>query len=164
MFYENEAVALVLDKMAISPSTASIAMTEPPTPNPRFAITISTDHEGVVSQTAVPKTAVPKTAVSQAGHSHHLGHGHTHRGHHHPPRQKSRHAPLLSVLVNTAVEAPDDEGELARCLVNFSSVELHKIKGLRSNKFTEVLGFECDPEVAHRQNIIFVSREIDHYL
>eukprot|EP00923_Selenidium_pygospionis_P018050 GHVN01031624.1.p1 GENE.GHVN01031624.1~~GHVN01031624.1.p1 ORF type:complete len:792 (+),score=128.76 GHVN01031624.1:58-2376(+) len=50
--------------------------------------------------------------------------------------------------------------ELARCIVNFPSIELEKIKGLRSAEFRSVLGYDCDPEVAHRSNIIFVDTSV----
>lgn len=56
-----------------------------------------------------------------------------------------------------AVGAVYDEAELARCLVNFSSDELDQIKGLKSEMFKSVLGYECDAEVGHRDNIIFIN-------
>eukprot|EP01053_Blabericola_migrator_P004954 Blabericola_migrator_1__4953@NODE_257_length_10777_cov_171_650047_g215_i0_p1_GENE_NODE_257_length_10777_cov_171_650047_g215_i0NODE_257_length_10777_cov_171_650047_g215_i0_p1_ORF_typecomplete_len602_score73_54AA_kinase/PF00696_28/5_7e36PUA/PF01472_20/2_3e14_NODE_257_length_10777_cov_171_650047_g215_i035645369 len=50
-----------------------------------------------------------------------------------------------------------EEIELARCLVNFSSEELEKIKGKRTCEFQYILGYYCAHEVAHRSNIIFVN-------
>lgn len=53
--------------------------------------------------------------------------------------------------------ADKEEIELARCLVNFSSDELQKIKGKRTCEFQHILGYYCAHEVAHRSNIIFVD-------
>eukprot|EP01055_Gregarina_sp_Pseudo9_P003398 Gregarina_sp_Pseudo_9__3397@NODE_356_length_3069_cov_67_338614_g335_i0_p1_GENE_NODE_356_length_3069_cov_67_338614_g335_i0NODE_356_length_3069_cov_67_338614_g335_i0_p1_ORF_typecomplete_len587_score55_96AA_kinase/PF00696_28/1_9e35PUA/PF01472_20/1_6e16_NODE_356_length_3069_cov_67_338614_g335_i011942954 len=50
-----------------------------------------------------------------------------------------------------------EEIELARCLVNFSSEELQRIKGKRTCEFQHILGYYCAHEVAHRSNIIFVN-------
>eukprot|EP01054_Gregarina_sp_Poly1_P003131 Gregarina_sp_Poly_1__3130@NODE_1884_length_3137_cov_401_233550_g1207_i1_p1_GENE_NODE_1884_length_3137_cov_401_233550_g1207_i1NODE_1884_length_3137_cov_401_233550_g1207_i1_p1_ORF_typecomplete_len590_score81_19AA_kinase/PF00696_28/6e38PUA/PF01472_20/1_1e15_NODE_1884_length_3137_cov_401_233550_g1207_i13342103 len=50
-----------------------------------------------------------------------------------------------------------EEIELARCLVNFSSQELQRIKGKRTCEFQHILGYYCAHEVAHRSNIIFVN-------
>lgn len=140
MFYEHEAVALVLDKSTVIsayPSTASLPVTEPATP---------------LLQTRQP------ACTGHLGH-----HGHHHHGHHITQRHPGRE--LLSFfLTGPTVDAPENEGELARCLVTFSSKELDQIKGLRSNKFREVLGYECDPEVAHREDIIFVSGELHHFI
>ncbi|CEM15971.1 unnamed protein product [Vitrella brassicaformis CCMP3155] len=54
-------------------------------------------------------------------------------------------------------DAPELEGDLARCLTNFSSEELDKIKGLKSEHHAEVLGYSCGPEVAFRDDIIFMN-------
>lgn len=45
-------------------------------------------------------------------------------------------------------------GELARGLVNYSSQELQKIRGLKSESIPEVLGYECPETVVHRDNLV----------
>eukprot|EP01071_Lankesteria_metandrocarpae_P007997 Lankesteria_metandrocarpae@DN4841_c0_g1_i2.p1 len=47
--------------------------------------------------------------------------------------------------------------ELARCLTNYSSQEIEMIRGLRSELFADVLGYDGQAEVADRSNICFVN-------
>jgi glutamate 5-kinase len=49
--------------------------------------------------------------------------------------------------------------EVGRALVNYSSTEIGRIKGLRSNKIMEVLGYAETEYVAFRENISFFKRE-----
>lgn len=50
-----------------------------------------------------------------------------------------------------------DAPELARCIVNFSSDEIERIKGMKSEDFMTVLGHPVEqPEVGHRSNISFI--------
>merc|ERR1712113_434731 len=44
--------------------------------------------------------------------------------------------------------------EIARAIVNFTAEELQKIKGRQSADFEELLGYPCNPEACHRDNII----------
>lgn len=53
------------------------------------------------------------------------------------------------------VRLVDSEGrEMARGLVNFSSAELEKIKGLHSSKIADVLGYKPADEVIHRNDLV----------
>jgi glutamate 5-kinase len=53
-----------------------------------------------------------------------------------------------------AVRLCDRAGqELARGLVNYSSVELDKIKGLQSDAMQTVLGYPCPETIVHRDNL-----------
>jgi glutamate 5-kinase len=44
--------------------------------------------------------------------------------------------------------------EFARGLVNYSSSELEKIKGLPSNQIEKILGFKYSDEIIHRNNLV----------
>jgi glutamate 5-kinase len=46
--------------------------------------------------------------------------------------------------------------EIARGLVNYSSVELQQIKGLRSEKIPEVLGYHGAETIIHRDNLVMI--------
>jgi len=46
-----------------------------------------------------------------------------------------------------------DGAILAKGLVNFSSVEINKIKGLKTNQISQVLGHKDYDEVIHRDNL-----------
>eukprot|EP01069_Polyplicarium_translucidae_P004958 Polyplicarium_translucidae@DN2694_c0_g1_i2.p2 len=63
----------------------------------------------------------------------------------------------VSIFMASEIEQADEAYELARCLVNFNSRDLARVKGLRSERFKSVLNSECHPEVAIRSNIIFVN-------
>ena len=53
------------------------------------------------------------------------------------------------------VACVDTEGrEIARGLVNYSSSEANKIKGHPSHKLAELLGYEDEPELIHRDNLV----------
>ena len=53
------------------------------------------------------------------------------------------------------VACVDTEGrEIARGLVNYSSSEANKIKGHSSHKLAELLGYEDEPELIHRDNLV----------
>ncbi len=47
--------------------------------------------------------------------------------------------------------------EIARALANMSSAEMHKVKGLHSNEYAKALGYEAEPELAHRPSIVIIS-------
>jgi len=52
----------------------------------------------------------------------------------------------------------DEAGnEVARGLVNFSSEEIEKIKGLKTDKASEVLGYKAIAEVVHRDNMVLME-------
>ncbi len=54
-----------------------------------------------------------------------------------------------------SVSIVDESGkEIARGLVNYSKEELDKIKGLKSDKIQEILGYPGIPEVVHRDNLV----------
>ncbi|WP_303908099.1 glutamate 5-kinase [Thiohalomonas denitrificans] len=56
------------------------------------------------------------------------------------------------------VVCEDENGvEIARGLVNYSSEETRKIKGLPSHRFEETLGFVDEPELIHRDNLVLVG-------
>jgi len=56
-----------------------------------------------------------------------------------------------------AVSIVDESGrELARGLINFSRDELDKIKGLKTDRISEVLGYKASPEVLHRDNMVIL--------
>ncbi len=46
--------------------------------------------------------------------------------------------------------------ELARGLVNYNSQDLHQIKGVRSDKISEILGYGDAETVIHRDNLVLV--------
>ena len=53
------------------------------------------------------------------------------------------------------VACVDTEGrEVARGLVNYASCEANKIKGHPSHKLAELLGYEDEPELIHRDNLV----------
>eukprot|EP01057_Protomagalhaensia_wolfi_P006229 Protomagalhaensia_wolfi_Nauph_80__6228@NODE_938_length_1866_cov_68_090859_g708_i0_p1_GENE_NODE_938_length_1866_cov_68_090859_g708_i0NODE_938_length_1866_cov_68_090859_g708_i0_p1_ORF_typecomplete_len589_score88_31AA_kinase/PF00696_28/4_7e35PUA/PF01472_20/2_2e14_NODE_938_length_1866_cov_68_090859_g708_i02141767 len=66
---------------------------------------------------------------------------------------------LYAAPDKTKIDIHDDssEIELARCLINFSSDELERIKGKKPYEFQHILGYYCAHEVAHKSNIIFVN-------
>ena len=52
----------------------------------------------------------------------------------------------------------DSEGEeVARGLVNYASREVDSLRGLASDKIVEVLGYDGDDEIIHRDNLILVE-------
>lgn len=54
-----------------------------------------------------------------------------------------------------AVQVLDDTGqEIARGIVNYSSLELQKIKGVRSTQILEILGYQGEDTVIHRDNLV----------
>lgn len=173
VFYENEAVALVLEKNSLSlPSsttsftTIALSVSEPPL-SPGSSITGDTRIDSTVTTDLISKSTIytsnnSKMLISDSDGIHHSGHcngpsRHRHRNLSHPPKAKQLVSTTSLKLPIKTIDAPEDEAELGRCLVNFASFELLKIKGKRSDQFYELLGYECDPEVAYRQNIIFVS-------
>lgn len=50
-----------------------------------------------------------------------------------------------------------DGSEIARGLVNYSSVELQRIKGFQSEKIPEILGYEGAETVVHRDNLVITQ-------
>ena len=48
----------------------------------------------------------------------------------------------------------NEEEVLGTGLVNYSAVEIEKIKGVRSNKIEEILGYKHSDEVIHRDNFV----------
>ncbi len=56
-----------------------------------------------------------------------------------------------------AVSIVDETGrELARGLINYSKEEIDKIKGLKTEKVIEVLGYKGPSEVVHRDNMVIL--------
>ncbi len=43
-------------------------------------------------------------------------------------------------------------------MVNYSSVELNRIKGVNSSEIESLLGYKNDDEVIHRDNLVFTSQ------
>ena len=50
----------------------------------------------------------------------------------------------------------EKNGEFARGLINYSSEELEKIRGLRSDRIASVLGYKTYDEVIHRDNMVIL--------
>lgn len=48
--------------------------------------------------------------------------------------------------------------EIARALMNLDSMEVCKIKGVKSSEYARLLGFSADPEIAYRANMILVAQ------
>ena len=48
--------------------------------------------------------------------------------------------------------------EIARALMNLDSVEVMKIKGMKSSEYASILGFQAEPEIAYRANIILIAQ------
>ncbi len=47
---------------------------------------------------------------------------------------------------------------IAKGIVNYSSFEIERIKGLQSNEIEQVLGYEAYPEVIHRNNMVILPQ------
>ena len=68
---------------------------------------------------------------------------------------------ILSVKGNfdsgDSVSITDEKGkELARGLSNYSSIEIEKIKGLRTSEIKKALGYKDYDEVIHRDNLVII--------
>ena len=50
----------------------------------------------------------------------------------------------------------EKDGEFARGLINYSSEEIKKIRGLRSDRISSVLGYKSYDEVIHRDNLVIL--------
>ncbi len=44
--------------------------------------------------------------------------------------------------------------ELARGMINYDFQEMDKIKGKKSSKFSEILGFVREDEIIHKDNLV----------
>ncbi|MEJ5222612.1 MAG: PUA domain-containing protein, partial [Tepidiforma sp.] len=56
-----------------------------------------------------------------------------------------------------SVEIRDAEGHrVAAGLVNYAAEELEKIRGLRSDRIAEALGYSYGDEVVHRDNLVLL--------
>lgn len=63
--------------------------------------------------------------------------------------------------VGDSVSIENEAGlEIARGLTAFSSDDIKKIAGQRSEKISEVLGYEASAEVIHRDNLVLIEKEI----
>lgn len=49
--------------------------------------------------------------------------------------------------------------EVGRALVNYSAIEIMRIKGVRSSEIQGLLGYADTEYVAYRENISFFARE-----
>jgi glutamate 5-kinase len=57
-----------------------------------------------------------------------------------------------------AVQLCDQTGqEIARGIVNYSSIELQKIRGRRSDEIPEILGYAGEETIVHRDNLVLSS-------
>ncbi len=53
------------------------------------------------------------------------------------------------------IDVQNESGQkFARGLTNYSAVDVRLISGLRSDQFATVLGYDTDPEVIHRDNLV----------
>jgi len=57
-------------------------------------------------------------------------------------------------LRNESVKLKHRGAEVARAIVNFGTEEFQKIKGRQSAEFEQILGYPCNPEACHRDNIV----------
>ncbi|WP_267384329.1 glutamate 5-kinase [Cyanobacterium sp. uoEpiScrs1] len=64
-----------------------------------------------------------------------------------------------------AIQLYDEQGqELARGIVNYSSLEIKKIKGHHSDKFADILGYEGPSTMIHRDNLVIQdSRKLNKF-
>lgn len=51
---------------------------------------------------------------------------------------------------------------IAAGLTNYSSADIEKIKGRRSNEIKNILGFSDSDEIIHRDNLVLLDEEHDH--
>lgn len=59
--------------------------------------------------------------------------------------------------VGDAVNCQDESGRrLLKGIVNYSSVEIDKIKGVKSSEIETILGYKYDDEVIHRDNMVIL--------
>ena len=49
------------------------------------------------------------------------------------------------------------EHEIAKGISNFSSMELDRIKGVKTNLISEILGYEAPDEVIHKDNMVKID-------
>ncbi|MGF7399495.1 glutamate 5-kinase [Thermoanaerobacterium thermosaccharolyticum] len=60
--------------------------------------------------------------------------------------------------VGDCVSIVDTDGrEIARGLINYTSFEVNKIKGLKSTEIDKILGYKSYDEVIHRDNLVVMS-------
>ncbi len=60
-------------------------------------------------------------------------------------------------LAGEAVSVVDETGkELARGLVNYSKDDIDRIRGLKTEKLSDVLGYKASAEVIHRDNMVIL--------
>ncbi|HDL65007.1 MAG TPA: hypothetical protein ENH12_06415 [Proteobacteria bacterium] len=52
--------------------------------------------------------------------------------------------------------ADEDRAEFCRGLVNYSSAELEKIRGEKTEKFESILGYKYYDEAVHRDNLLIL--------
>jgi glutamate 5-kinase len=59
--------------------------------------------------------------------------------------------------VGEAVSCQDESGKkIAKGIINYSSEDLSKIKGIKSSEIESILGYKYDDEVIHRDNMVIV--------
>lgn len=59
--------------------------------------------------------------------------------------------------VGEAVSCQDESGKkIAKGIVNYSSEDLNKIKGMKSSEIEKILGYKYDDEVIHRDNMVIL--------
>ncbi len=64
--------------------------------------------------------------------------------------------------VGSAVQCLDIKGlKLARGLVNYSSLDIEKIKGHKTSEIDGILGYKYQDEVIHRDNLVVFETEED---
>jgi glutamate 5-kinase len=59
----------------------------------------------------------------------------------------------------TAMQLIEEGEEIGRAVVNYSSVEISRIKGKRSSDIMSILGYADGEYVAFRENVSLVERE-----
>lgn len=63
--------------------------------------------------------------------------------------------------VGDVVEIEDRKNiKIARGLVNYSAVEVEKIKGSKSSEIEKKLGYKYEDEVVHRNNLVLIPRKL----
>ncbi|KAI8820000.1 Aspartate/glutamate/uridylate kinase [Fimicolochytrium jonesii] len=61
----------------------------------------------------------------------------------------------------TDAEGGEEEVEIAKGLVNYSSTEIARIKGRKSSEIEGLLGYADSDCLVHRDNIVIVERDVD---
>lgn len=138
-FAQQEAVRIVVVKRLSSHHSRIPSTTQPTTP----AASSHSVHAPIPLRHPLPHTH----SYSSTSSPQHPGLTHT---------QSSSHIPSAPPNYELHNPAPF---EIGRAVVNYSAVEIRRIKGLHSTQIREALGYADSEYVALRENIAFTGRE-----